>query len=353
MENIFNKYIKISQAQFKVFWGTFLAMFIIVALQIAGVRPPKIVFPFSRQDVLQKIIPQLDNKTNNYKLEKKQSFVKPVFAGGPFENAPSYLLADFQTGEVLAEKNMGQKLPIASLTKIMTAVVALDLASVNDVFTVSQKASQIEPTRMGLRTGQKLTLGELLNGLLLTSANDAAEVVREGINQKYKADVFVKAMNEKAAFLGLQNTHFANPQGFDDPRNYSSASDLAILSHYALENYPQIASLSAKDYVFLPATNTHTQFDLYNWNGLLGVYPGTKGLKIGNTEAAGYTTIVLSNRGGHKLLAILLGAPGILQRDLWTSSLLDLGYEKIAGLRPIALTINQMEDKYGTWKYWN
>ena len=160
-------------------------------------------------------------------------------------------------------------------------------------------------------------------------------------------------MNEKAAIVGLKNTHFMNPQGFDDSQHYSTVEDLALLTHYALTNYPLIAEIVKKDYVHLEANNTHRQFDLYNWNGLLDVYPNVMGVKIGNTDMAGTTTIVLSEREGKRMLAILLGAPNVLKRDIWTAGLLDMGFEKTKGLQPIEVSESDLAAKYATWKTWN
>ena len=102
-----------------------------------------------------------------------------------------------------------------------------------------------------------------------------------------------------------------------------------------------------------PKDQNHKQFDLYNWNGLLGVYPGIFGVKIGYTENAQKTTIVASQRDGKKVLVVLLGAPGVLQRDLWASQLLDQGFEKLANLSSINITEEELREKYSTWKYWN
>src|SRR5690606_3687251 len=96
----------------------------------------------------------------------------------------------------------------------------------------------------------------------------------------------------------------------------------------------------------------HKQFDLYNWNGLLGVYPGASGVKIGNTGDAQKTTIVTAERNGKKLLVVVLGAPGVLERDMWAAELLDLGFEKQYGMAPINVTEEQLRAKYKTWKYW-
>lgn len=265
--------------------------------------------------------------------------------------ASAYIAVDFDSGKVLAEKNSPQRLPIASLTKIMTAVVALDLAKPQDLFTVSAKATRVIPTSIGVVRGQRMSLEELIHALLLTSANDAAQVIQEGIDRNYGEGTFVRAMNEKAVGLGLQDSHFDNPQGFDSRENFSSAEDLALLTRYAINRYQQIAAIVQKDYQFLPANENHKQFDLYNWNGLLGVYPGVRGVKIGNTGAAGVTTVVLSEREGKRVLVVLLGAPGILERDLWAAQLLDLGFESL-GITPANISQSQLQTKYQSWKYW-
>lgn len=247
------------------------------------------------------------------------------------------------------EKNSDKRLPVASLTKIMTAVVALDLATPEERFAVSQKAAATIPTKINVLPGEKISLDQLLHAALLASANDGVEVIREGIDQKYGDKVFVRAMNAKSKVLGLKNTSFANPQGFDNRNNYSSASDLAILSQYALTKYPEIAQIVQKDYEYVEANRDHQAFDLYNWNGLLGVYPGVYGLKIGNTGKAGYTTVVAAERSDHRILVVLLGTPGVLERDLWAAQSLDQGFTKF-GLDPVWVSEADLRAKYSTWQ---
>lgn len=294
---------------------------------------------------------KLEQKQNTFQLKNESSMIPSAYAAGEYDQALGYVVVDLDTGNVLASKNDQAQLAPASLTKVMSAVVALDLASPEERFTVSGAAANMQPTKIGVVEGQSMTLDELLHAALMTSANDSVEVIKDGINTKYQQDIFVKAINTKASLLGLKNTHFENPQGLDSQAQFSSASDLAILSAYALKNYPEIGNIVKKDYQFLPADLNHKQFDLYNWNGLLGVYPGVEGLKIGNTENAGYTTIVASSREGHQVLVVLLGAPGVLERDLWASQLLDLGFEKL-GLPAANITSEQLKQKYSTWKYW-
>lgn len=360
-KDFFNK-INFSSLNLKIFWLSFIPVFVIVILQHIGVRPPELNIFSSvktnleiRKNIWETIKSKLNKNKNLFNLQKNTSFVPRSFASSyeDYENANAYLVFDYDTGNVITSKNINTKLPIASLTKVATAVVALDLADKNELFTVSEKAAAITPTKIGVVPYEKMSLYELLNALLLTSANDAAWVIKEGIDYKYGEEVFIKAMNEKAKFLKLRNTNFENPMGFDGLNHYSSVEDLAILTRYALEQYPVISEIVKKDYVYLPQNINHKQFDLYNWNGLINVYPNVMGVKIGNTDDAGHTSIVMAERKGKKLLAVILGAPGVLERDLWISNLLDYGFEITLGLPRIFITEEQLFAKYNTWQYFN
>ncbi len=303
----------------------------------------------SKEIFEKKVLPRLTVYKNNFHLMQNFSFIPRVEAQDLSIDAPSYLLADLDTGEVLFEKNGNKKLPIASLTKIMSSIVALDLAKKDDIYVVSDNASKITPTRIGVIPREEMKMQELLEAMLMTSANDAAEVLKEGIDGYYQAPVFVEAMNKKAQLLGLKNTHFENPQGFDSSSNFSSSEDLAVLIQYALKNYPFFSETVQKDYGYLPQNNLHKQFDLPNWNGLIDVYPDVIGIKIGNTDAAGMTTAVVSKRGGKRLLAVVLGARDIFARDLQAATLLDEGYMKTLGLEKVNVSREQLQQKYNSW----
>ncbi len=333
----------------KIFWMTFILVFFFVMLQYLGIKAPKILRSEAvQQNTIDVLLPKLQQQTNTFTLRKHPQTTDAAI----IETVSAYAVVDIDTGEMLASKNPDTILPIASLTKIMTATVALDLASPEEKFVLSAKAAAQIPTKIGVIPDQSLTVNELLHALLLTSANDSAKVLEEGINKKYGDDVFVAAMNKKAEILGLQNTHFANVQGFDHPENYSTARELSILTGYVLNNYPAITAISQKDYYFLPESSDHKQFDLYNWNGLIGVYPDVFGLKIGSTERAGKTTIVVSRRNGKRIAAVLLGAPTVIERDLYAAKLLDVGYTISLGLQAINVTKENLEAKYATWKFW-
>lgn len=355
MFNFFESKIVFSHRHLKIFVATSIAIFVMVAMQLIGIRAPKLELPIpSKPDVFfDTIQPKLNLIPNKYNLKKYSSFIAQAGASGNVDNASAYGVVDYDSGEIISSKNLSDSFPIASLTKVMTAIVALDLAHPAESFVVSKNASQIIPTKIGLQVGESMTLNELLHASLLTSANDAVEVIREGIDSKYDDSIFIRAMNEKAFVLGLNQTSFSNPQGFDAPKNYSSIEDFAVITHYALENYPLIKEIVKKDYELLSENDFHKRYDLYNWNGLIGVYPNITGVKIGNTDDAGRTTAVVSERNGKKLIAIILDAPGIIERDLWTAQILDLAYEERIGLASVGITEEQLRAKYQTWKYWN
>jgi serine-type D-Ala-D-Ala carboxypeptidase (penicillin-binding protein 5/6) len=318
-------------------------------------KVPDFKIPFlsplpEKLSVMDTLIPKLKARDSDYRIRKERSIIPQVQAEGKTPDVHAYAVIDYDTGNVITESNMSTSMPIASLTKIMTAVVALDLASPDELFTVSQHAADMIPTKIGVVPGQKLTLRELLKASLMTSANDATQVIAEGIDAKYGANVFIDSMNEKAKFLKLKKSHFANAQGLDDPNNYSTAEELAILTHYALQ-YPLIADIVKKDTDKLPADGNHKVYDTPNWNGLIGVYPGTFGMKIGNTGDALYTTVVVSERAGRRIMTVLLGAKNTLQRDLEAANLLDLGFEMSMNLKPVGVTEADLRAKYASWVY--
>lgn len=334
--------------------GILLSLVLLFCLSLFHNNPLRAIssLHMQKQDIVWlSVEKKLNKNSNSFLLSETPQIVGQVHAANSYDNAKAYIAVDYQNGNIISQKNENAPVPIASLTKLMSAVITLDLVKSTDTVTVTSDLASITPTKIGIGQGERMSVKEFLEAMLMTSANDAAQAVRDGINDKYHEDIFVRAMNEKAKFLGLTHTHFSNPQGFDG-NNYSSAHDLAILTHYALSQYPVIAQIVSQDYMFLPPTSAHKQYDLYNWNGLLDVYPGISGVKIGNTDDAGYTMVVTSERNGKKVLAVILGAPGILERDLWTASLLDDAFQSY-GLPPVNVTATSLQAKYATWRYWN
>ncbi|MHB8572405.1 MAG: D-alanyl-D-alanine carboxypeptidase family protein [Candidatus Dormibacteria bacterium] len=215
-----------------------------------------------------------------------------------------------------------QRHAIASLTKIVTAQVALDLASPDRVVTVPAAATQVEPDVMGLSAGERVSVRELLFGLLLDSGNDAAETLSQTLTTR---DHFIALMNSRAVALGLRDTHFANPSGLDDPGQYSSAYDVSVLATYMLDHYPLLRQVVGTREEPIAATDGHKAFDPVNLDRLLWTYPGAFGVKPGYTGDAGYCLVAAAARDGATVLSVVLGS----QRHFTDSQmLLDYGFQR-------------------------
>lgn len=255
----------------------------------------------------------------------------PVPAIGAHEVA----LLNLDTGRFLWQANAHEPWAPASLTKIFTAMVAVDLLGLNGTVTVPASIQQLpaDSTFMGLAPGERLTVRELSYGVFLASGNDAAETLASAVSSRA---TFIADMNAKAARLGLRNSHFTNPTGLSEPGLYSSADDLAQAASYLESHYGGLAGIAATPSITLAATATHKAYTLVNLNKLLRTYPGTYGLKTGWTEVALGCLITVSSRGGHRLLAVLLGAPdGTAYEEM--PKVLDYGFELLGVLpRPAA-----------------
>lgn len=225
----------------------------------------------------------------------------------PEISARAALAYDLSTNQLVLSKNIEEKLPIASLTKVMTALVALENKKPDEEVLIGQKAASIGEDSMGLTAGEKLTVKELLYGLFLHSGNDAAEALAEG--STLGRDNFLYRMNKKAEELGLSNTHFTNPSGLEgDGNQYSTALDLLVIAKHAVDK-SVILEVSQTPYEFIPYTNTHKAFELYSETNLLTTYPGVKGLKTGYTDEAGLCLITYLEYKGHRIIAVVLNSP--------------------------------------------
>ena len=220
----------------------------------------------------------------------------------------SVLMVNHDTGDVIVAKDAKLKLPVASTQKILTALVALENASLSDEFVVSEKAAKVGENSMGLTEGEKLTLEELLYGLMLVSGNDAAVTIAEGITGS--EEKFVREMNAKVKELGLSDTKFINSSGLDEDgkEQYSTAYDLAVISHYVWQKYPKFGEVTSTYNKFIETNTDHKAFDLYNDTNLLTTYPGVRGIKPGFTWEAGLCLVTYAENGGKKLLAVILGS---------------------------------------------
>lgn len=223
----------------------------------------------------------------------------------PEISAKSALVYDITSKQVLYSKNPKQRLPMASLTKIMTAVIALENKRLDDAYVVKQD-DLVGEDSMGLSVGETLTLSDLLYGLILTSGNDAAEVLAENFPGR---SFFIKAMNDKVKSLGLSDTNFTNPTGLEgDGKQYTSAYDLLVITDYALSNFPLFNQVVSTFDYNIPYTPQHKAFYLENQTNLLTSYPGVKGVKTGYTPEAGLCLVTYLDYGGHKIIAVILGS---------------------------------------------
>lgn len=255
-----------------------------------------------------------------------QEYILGVTTEDPRITAEAALFIETKGGQILFAKNIHERLPIASLTKVMTVLIALEHHGLDDQFLVSERAAASEPDKMLLITGEKLTLKELLYGTFLVSANDAAEVLAEGTTGN--RDEFIELMNDKAAQLGMKDTYFVNPTGLDEDGNntYSSAYDLALLARYIIRRYPFLIDISRIEHIILPQTENHQDYDMYSGINLLTTYPGVVGFKTGYTPEAGLTLITLARKNGHEIVGVLLGSSD--RRDE-ARELLDYSFGKL------------------------
>jgi D-alanyl-D-alanine carboxypeptidase (penicillin-binding protein 5/6) len=217
--------------------------------------------------------------------------------------AAAYLVK--RDGEVLWAGQPNARLPPASLAKLMTALIALERGKLDEPVTVGKGVLQATGTRIGLKPGERLSARDLLAATVVRSANDACRALAEHLGGSLK--VFIQAMNQRGAWLGLSDTHFADPCGHDRNGQYSSAADLVVLAEQVMrhDEYMRLARLEKISFKTLEGRS----FTLRNTNALIGRYPGAIGIKTGYTEGAGNCLVALAERDGVRVLAVLLNAP--------------------------------------------
>lgn len=235
-------------------------------------------------------------------------------------SAQSAVLIEAESGTVIYRKNADTPLPMASTTKIMTALVALSLAAPETVIYADAGAVGVEGSSIYLVEGEGLTLEQLLYALLLESANDAAAAIAIGLCGSIEA--FAEEMNRTARTLGLRNTHFTNPHGLDDEAHYTTAQELALVARAALENELIRTIVSTYKYT-IPHAALQTERLLVNHNKLLRTYDGCIGVKTGYTKRSGRSLVSAAERNGVRLIAVTINAP-----DDWQdhAKMLDLGF---------------------------
>ena len=243
-------------------------------------------------------------------------------SAAPDTSAKSAVLIEADSGRVLYQQNAFLRLPMASTTKIMTAIVAIESGDIRRTVTVSPDAVGIEGSSVYLYPNEQLTLEELLYALLLESANDAATAI--AIEVAGSVEAFSRQMNQKAEALGLTSTHFTNPHGLDHEEHFTTAFDLAKLTAYALKNetFRAICSTVRRT---IPLKGDEGTRVLVNHNKLLSRYDGAIGVKTGFTKRSGRCLVSAAEQDGLTLIAVTLGAP-----DDWNdhTKMLDFGFER-------------------------
>ncbi|HEY0493185.1 MAG TPA: serine hydrolase [Candidatus Dormibacteraeota bacterium] len=247
----------------------------------------------------------------------------------PVIGAQQVALLNLDTGRYIWNSNSNHPWAPASLAKIFTAMVTVDLMRLDTQVTVpaSIKLLPWDSTVMGLAPGERLSVRELLDGVFLRSGNDAAETLASAVTSR---DAFIANMNAKAARLGLHNTHFANPTGLDAAGYTTTAYDLSVAATYLEYHYPALTSIAALPSITIPATATHKTYTMTNIDKLMQLYPGVYGLKTGWTELAGGCLITTASRGGHRLLAVVFGSSAVYHE---MSLVLDYGFQ-VLGVTP-------------------
>ena len=247
------------------------------------------------------------------------AFAAPAGAAVPRVEARAFYVVSGTTGEVLAARDADERLPVASITKLMTVLVALDHLHLDDVVTVPAQAARVGESRIPLRPGQRITVRDLIAGALIQSANDAADTLAAAASED---DVprFVEWMNERAQQLGLHDTHFARPDGLDAPGHVSSARDVSLLARVAMRSPVVRSTVRMRSAVI-----ENGRVVLHTWNDLLGVFPGLIGVKTGHTSAAGWCEVAAAQRPGYTIYAVVLGSPTRAQRNSDLDRLLGWG----------------------------
>lgn len=256
-------------------------------------------------------------------------------AAPPSVDAAAYAVVNAATGETLAAKAPDRELPMASTTKIMTALVVLENAKLTDRMTVTPAAAAIEGSSGLLEAGETLTVRQLLTALLVPSGNDAAVTLAQGVSGSQAG--FVALMNQTAQRLGLTETHYSNPHGLDGPGHHSSVSDMVALSEVAMRD-PVFRAIVSTRRAGIPGPDGVGVRRYLSENELLDIDPEADGIKTGMTDGAGYALVGHARRAslGVELYVALIGAPSSDARALDAKRLLDYGFAQYASADLVA-----------------
>ena len=253
----------------------------------------------------------------------------PAAASAPSVGGRAYFVENPATGEVLLQRHARWQVPIASITKLMTVLVALEHSRLDDVVTVTRRAARVGESSINLEPGNRLTVRELLQAALIQSANDAAVALADHAAHG-DLGLFVLWMNAKARALGLTDTHFVNPDGLDAAGHYSSARDVTRLARAAMRN-PVV-----RDTVRRTGATISGRRRLHTWNDLLSTFPGLIGVKTGHTSAAGWSEVAAAKGSqGVTVYATILGEPTRARRNSDLTRLLVFGLSRYRIVRVV------------------
>ena len=259
----------------------------------------------------------------------------------PIINSRIGIIYDRKSGKVIWGKNENKRSAMASTTKIMTCIVVIENADLNAEVKVSAKAAGTGGSRLGLKKDDKITIKDLLYGLMLRSGNDAAVALAEYVGKDKEG--FANLMNKKAKELGLKDTHFVTPHGLDDPEHYTTAYELAKIADYALKNEMFAKIVGTKEHTI--NINGYAK-QLCNTNELLGYLQGVSGVKTGFTNNAGRCLVTSVNRNDFEIITVVLGADTKKIRTADSINLIEYAYENYKYLN-IEDIVNE---KFGNWK---
>ncbi|HEU0305051.1 MAG TPA: D-alanyl-D-alanine carboxypeptidase family protein [Gaiellaceae bacterium] len=250
----------------------------------------------------------------------------PALGATPQVGGRAYLVENATTGDIVLAKNARLRVPIASITKLMTVLVALEHARLDDVVAVTGAAAARGESSIFLRSGERITVRELAQAALIQSANDAAAALADHVGGGDR-NAFVALMNEKARALGLTDTRFANPDGLDSPGHYSSARDVTRLARAAMRHPAIRGIVRTKE-----TTISGGRRRLRTWNDLLYTFPGLLGVKTGHTAGAGWSQVAAARGPGFVVYATLLGEPTRSRRNDDLTRLLAWGISRFRQL---------------------
>jgi len=257
----------------------------------------------------------------HYTVPREKNIIKDPQMIRPIIKAKSAIVVDLETGSILHKKNAFERLPIASLTKMMTALIIAEEVKDFDIFVkVPHAATQVGGSSMHLKEGEILTIRDLMKGLLIPSGNDAA--ITLAMHSSGSVEAFVEKMNNRAQELGLIDTHFANPMGFDNENNYSTSYELTILAKEALKHII-IKETVSKPYAYVSSISGKFEHRMFSTNKLLDTYLKIRGIKTGTTEGAGASLVTLAEFADHPIIAVTLNSPDRFQES---KVLLDWAY---------------------------